>query len=138
MHEDWYRDLVDMGLDVEPYDTLLAELGYDDGLESWIDEGRGWVTNNSAVILVNDDELLDAWVRWNETPVGSDEGDHRDQRVLPAADDPALRSSRGRVNPTPLPCDDWSGSPPRSEPRGWRRRGCCYNRCWHGRASPDR
>jgi len=73
MHPECYADLADMGVDVTLYDELLATLGYDHTVASYVEEGRGWIHANSAVIMVNDDELLENSIRWSEAELGSDE-----------------------------------------------------------------
>ncbi len=63
----------------------VAETGLEDSELVWVGYGIvapefGWndyegldMEGKTAVILVNDDQLLDAWVRWNESPWESDE-----------------------------------------------------------------
>lgn len=73
MDPDVYADLADVGVDFTLLDGLLSALGYDQTVASYVEEGRGWIHANSAIILVNDDELLENWIRWNEADWDSDE-----------------------------------------------------------------
>ena len=73
MDPEFYAYLTDIGVDFTPYDELLATLGYDHTVATYVEEGRTWIHANSAVIIANDDELLENWIRWNEAGWNSDE-----------------------------------------------------------------
>lgn len=70
---EWYAELRALGVDTTEFDDLLAQLGRSETMDQLMESGDGWYLANRAVISVGDDALIDAWTRWSQAEMGSDE-----------------------------------------------------------------
>lgn len=67
------QEVIDAGADMALAEDLLRDLGHPDDLQTWVASDAAWWEVNGKIQAIDDDELDDAWVRWNNSEIGSPE-----------------------------------------------------------------
>jgi hypothetical protein len=71
---DVFIEAQDLGVDMSIGDELLATLGENETWSEWSDSSARWMMRDRAFAETGDAELGDAYERWMEAEVGSDDG----------------------------------------------------------------
>jgi hypothetical protein len=68
---EFFAELQAAGADFTDADGLLAELGHDITFQQWTQQDQSYYALDRAMAALADDRLWDAWLRWNQSEVGS-------------------------------------------------------------------